>query len=111
MQYFCLENEREGTCYHEFHRGKWDEIDFWNPNSLLLHDDILEETKLYKAFGAALPTYDYFGETKVTSKDWCLIREYTKAHLGENAQEALNEIEHWVNDVFAKEGLFTILGI
>lgn len=111
MQYFCLENERKGTCYHEFYRGNWNEMDFWNPNSLLLHDDLLEKTELHKAFTAVIPAYNYFGATKVTSTDWFLICEYAKTHLNKAAQDALDEIDPWIKDVFEKEGLFTLLGI
>lgn len=111
MEYFCCVDKREGTCYHEFYRGKWDGIDFWNVNSVLLHDDMMEKTELYKAFQASIPSYYYFGETEVTKEEWHLVVEYTEKHLEKAAQAALEEIKDWVNEALETEGVFTILGI
>ena len=58
MKYFCYVSDRVGTCYHEFYKGKWDGKTFWKSDSILLHDDTLEELQLYKAFTAVLPDYD-----------------------------------------------------
>jgi hypothetical protein len=30
MKYFVTNKERQGTCYHEFYKGKWDEKTFWS---------------------------------------------------------------------------------
>ncbi len=111
MEYFCLPEKRQGTCSHEFFRGKWDKLDYWNVTSLLLHDDMMQQTNLYEAFDKVLSNYKFWGETEITLNDWDLVCEYTKDCLGENAQKAIFEIKHWTDDVFAKEGLFTILGI
>lgn len=111
MKYFCLPSEQEGSCYHEFYRGKWVENDFWNPNSLLLHDDVLMDTELYQAFHAVLPHYAYYGITEVTAAEWSSVQKYAAEHLGAKAQEALAEAEDWLHDIFEKEGVLSILGI
>ena len=41
MKYFVTDEQREGTCYNEFYKGKWDEETFWKKDSLSLHDDVL----------------------------------------------------------------------
>lgn len=111
MQYFCNADERKGTCYHEFYRGKWDGSDFWNEKSVLIHDDVLRELELYRAFEAVIPVYDYFGKTEITQKEWMLIQQYTRDHLSGKAQEALDEIIGWIDDTFLAENVVTILGI
>lgn len=111
MQYFCTADQRKGSCYHEFYRGKWKENDFWNPRSLFLHDDRMLDTGLAQAFRAVLPAYAYYGVTEVTQSQWLSVREYAKTHLGQAAQNALAEIDGWAKDVFIKEGLLSILGI
>lgn len=35
MKYFCSVNNRAGTCYHEFYRGKWDDKTFWKSDSIV----------------------------------------------------------------------------
>ncbi len=111
MKYFCLDYQRTSTAYHEFYRGKWNGNDFWNATSFMLEDNDLVTTKLYKAFKAAIPTYDAYDNTEVTPADWVVICEYANTNLEKEAQEALTEITPWINDVFAKEGLVTILGL
>nr|DAO07205.1 MAG TPA: hypothetical protein [Caudoviricetes sp.] len=58
-----------------------------------------------------MPDYNSYGETEIIFNEWLSIQKYTKEHLSEKAQNALVEIQDWINDVFAKEGVFTILGI
>jgi hypothetical protein len=76
MKYFCYVSDRVGTCYHEFYKGKWDGKTFWKSDSILLHDDTLEELQLYKAFTAVLPDYDPYGETQVNQSQWEAILDY-----------------------------------
>ena len=48
MKYFCTEDKRVGTCYHEFQKGKWDEHTFWKEDSLLLSDDVLVDLEFFQ---------------------------------------------------------------
>lgn len=110
MNYFCTVSNHVGTCYHEFYKGKWDHKTFWKSDSILLHDDTLEELGLYKAFAAVLPDYDPYGETQVNQSQWESILDYA-SQLDTEAKTALTEAAAWVKDVFENEEVFTILGI
>ena len=110
MKYFCYVSDRVGTCYHEFYKGKWDGKTFWKSDSILLHDDTLEELQLYKAFTTVLPDYDPYGETQVNQSQWEAILDYA-SQLDTEAKPALTEAAAWVKNVFENEGVFTILGI
>lgn len=33
MKYFVTDRERDGTCYHEFYKGRWDGKTFWKEDS------------------------------------------------------------------------------
>lgn len=109
MKYFCSVNERVGTCYHEFYRGKWDGKTFWKSDSILLHDDTLTELKIYEAFAAAIPDYAPYGVTEVNKAQWDAVLEYPS--LSPEAKAALAEAEPWVKETFKSEKVFTILGI
>ena len=39
MKYFVFDHQRNGSCYYEFYKGKWDGKTFWNPDSISIHDD------------------------------------------------------------------------
>jgi hypothetical protein len=110
MYYFCTVSNRVGTCYHEFYKGKWVHKTFWKSDSILLHDDTLEELGLYKAFAAVLPDYDRYGETQVNQSQWESILDYA-SQLDTEAKAALSEATAWVGDVFENGEVFTILGI
>lgn len=110
MEFFCYVNDRKGTCYHEFYKGKWDNKTFWKSDSILLDDDILSELEIYKAFLAVIPDYDPYGITEVTQSQWKAILDYA-SKLDTEALTALTEAIPWVNKVFKDEEVFTILGI
>jgi hypothetical protein len=60
MNYFVLPNERKGTAYHEFQTGNKSNL-FWDQPSLLLSEDMMEETKLGEFFTKIIPNYNYYG--------------------------------------------------
>ena len=39
MKYFVYNNQRDGTCYHEFYKGKWDGKTFWKDDSICIDDN------------------------------------------------------------------------
>lgn len=111
MKYFVTEQERSGTCYHEFYKGAWDGSTFWRADSLLLHDDVLcEHRGFWETIAKVVPAYDTYGETRITHEDWqkigALIR---KRDAGSRALYA--EADAWLGDVWRVYDCFTILGI
>lgn len=65
VKYCCTEQQRKGSCYHEFQRGKFKDT-FWHEDSLLLHDDILYQLSLGEFFRNIIPSYCDYGETEIT---------------------------------------------
>lgn len=110
LKYFSTEENREGTCYHEFQKGRWDEHTFWKKDSLLLSDDVLTELKLGKLFRKALQDYDPYGPVEVDKKQWATLLELA-CEDGGVCMDALQEADAWAQECFATEEVFTILGI
>ena len=110
MKYFILNNQRDGSSYHEFYKGKWDEKTFWKSDSILLHDDYLYDNGFVDAIYEIVPSYDPFGETEISVDEW---KEIGKLILlkDEKSQEIYNEASKWLEDVFKNYSCFTILGI
>ncbi|MBQ3161120.1 MAG: hypothetical protein IJC04_03235 [Oscillospiraceae bacterium] len=110
MKYFCKDNERIGTCYHEFQKGKFNGTDFWKANSLCIHDDIHCKIKLGELIQSVVPEYSPTGETTVTREQWEVICCKANEAGGELA-EAVAEADIWVRNVFDKYDVFTMIGI
>ena len=99
MKYCITIDKKQGTCYHEFYRGRWDEVSFWKKDSLLLHDDILfSMIGFVEALETAFPDYDPFGETEVSVEKWRQIGEIISKKSRES-QELYAEIDEWATDV------------
>ncbi len=112
MKYFVYDDQRKGTGYHEFCKGKWNEKTFWSPDSLCLHDDILcEAASFTAALTLVLPAYDPFGETEVHPEHWKQLRERIYSTEDELAMELYREADEWAQSAFATHGCFTIIGI
>lgn len=110
MKYFCTEEERKGTCYHEFQKGKWDGRTFWKEDSLLLDDDIYWELGMGKLFKKMLAGYDAYANTEVSREQWEAISQ--RAHeLGGCLQTAVEEVDTWIKEELGEEECFTILGL
>ena len=111
MKYFIRNNERKGTVYHEFYKGKWDEETFWKDDSLLLHDDVIFKGEGFgEAIIKVIPTYDSCGETEVSVEQWKKIGEEIK-YKDEYSRELYEELDGWLEDVFKEYDCFTILGL
>lgn len=112
MKYFVNNDQRSGTCYHEFYKGKWDESTFWASDSILLHDDILyEAAEFAEAIAEIIPVYDPYGETEIYPEQWKMIGERVCKSGNQMAVELYFEANEWVQDVFPSYGCFTIIGI
>ena len=109
MKYFVFDYQRDGTCYHEFYKGKWNGHTFWKSDSISLDDDYLFDG-FVDAIISVIPTYDRFGETEISSDEW---KEIGKSILSKDkkSQEIYYEANKWLEDVFKKYSCFTILGI
>ena len=111
MKYFVTASQRKGTCYHEFWRGKWDGVSFWSPDSILLHDDVLDDCRAFaEAMLAVIPAYAPFGITEVTHPQWEAVGALAEA-AGGNAAELYAEADAWAREVFRTHDRFTVLGI
>ena len=95
MEYFCSVGDRVGSCYHEFYVGKWDNKTFWKSDSILLHDDTLNDLEIYRAFAAVIPDYDPYGATQVNQSQWEAIVD-NASQLNTKAKNALS----FFNQVF-----------
>lgn len=108
MKYFICENEREGTAYHEFFKGKWDNT-FWNPESILLHDDILTENRDFcKAIMKIVPEYDPYGVTEINQEQWIDIGEEI---TDITSKDIYDEATVWLDTVWEEYDCITLLGI
>lgn len=111
LKYFIYNNERVGTCYHEFFMGKWDEQTFWSDSSLYLDDDLFIEFNLYEqVFSKVFAPYNVCGDNRVTNSDWeriCAVSE----QCGGEVRELFDELKPWAEENFSKYGEFWILGI
>lgn len=110
MKYFCTESERIGTCYHEFYKGKFDGVDFWKADSLLIHEDIHYAIKFEELIRFVITKYNPVGETEVTQEEWNMI--YNEAFIrGGELRDAIFEANSWVEDTFKEYEVFTMIGM
>lgn len=109
MKVFCRDDERYGTCYHEFQRGEWDGCTHWCADSLCIHDDRMIETGLDVLLAECIPGYDPWGLTAVSLVQWEEVVRRAERIGGERA-EAVREADEWVRADVAMTG-FVILGI
>ena len=109
MKYFIRNDQKIGSCYHEFYKGKWDGHTFWKSDSILLDDDVMTDG-FVQAIMEVIPSYDPFEITEVSILEW---QEIGKRILSNDiiTQEQYKEANEWLEDVFQKYTCFTILGI
>ena len=109
MKYFVKDNERIGTCYHEFYKGKWDKHTVWKSDSISLHDDFMFDG-FVDAIVEVIPTFDPFGETEISIEEWNEIGKIILTK-DQKSQAVFNEANEWLKDVFKAYTCFTILGL
>ena len=107
--YFIKSHERDGTCYHEFYRGKWKNNDFWNESSICIDDDDMT-ARFVELIRKYVPSYDYYGETEITLKQWQQIKNEGLLTADKTA-DIINQAENWMAETFKEHKVFTILGI
>lgn len=110
MKYFVFDYQREGSCYHEFYKGKWDQKTYWKADSIFLDDDFL-----FKGFIDAIvevvPSYSPYEETEVSIAQWNEIGKIISTKDIES-QVVYHEANAWLTrQVFTRYNCFTILGI
>lgn len=115
MKFFMSEQEwkeSDSSCFHEFQKGDWDEekMEYWKPDSINLHDDIMYELAFDSLIMKVAPEYDPFGETRITKPQQDEI-VHLSAEIGGDVAALVIEADKWVQDTFAEYGVFTILGI
>ena len=111
MKYFVNDNERKGTCYHEFYKGEWDGKTFWKEDSIPIHDEIMYKNRGFvEAIEEVIPTYDPYDITEVSFENWIKIGKIIQ-QKDENSKEIYKEANEWLEDVFKENDCFTILGI
>ena len=111
MKYFVFERDREGTCYHEFYKGKWDNKTFWKTDSLCIYDDILSDNiGFVQAIRAVIPNYDSYGVTEISAEQWNEIGSLITNKYNSSI-DLYQEADRWLRKVFQEYDCFTILGI
>lgn len=111
IKYFVIDSKRQGTCYHEFYKGKWDGITFWKEDSLSLHDDVLYECNGFtEAILAVIPSYNPVDITEISYSQWKKIGQIIE-EKDQKVKELYQEADEWAKEVFEIYDCFTILGI
>ncbi len=111
MKFFVTDEQREGTAYHEFFKGRWDEKSFWHKDSIYLFDDELMNHKgFYDALRQCVPGYDPYDMIEVSKENWKDVRECIPQDDTESI-ELYEEADVWVKEVFKECTCFTILGL
>ena len=110
MKYFVSDDQRDGTCYHEFYKGKWNRKTYWKTDSISLDDDYLFNG-LIDAIREIVPSYDPYSVTEISIEQWNEIGEIVLTK-DTKSQEVYHEADIWLKEqVFPKHKCFTILGI
>ena len=109
-KYFVSPKERNGSCYYEFYKGKWDEKTFWKEDSICIDDNDWYDCEFVDILIKYAPNYDPFGETEINKFQWEQIKTDCLLCGGKSAALA-KEADHWMIDTFSKYSVFTILGI
>ncbi len=108
-KYFCRNQERQGTGYLEYTKGRWDKETFWQDDSMYLNIDfeILDYVQILQS---VLPNYSTYGVTEILPEQWKQIRSKAKRKVS-TIVEMVEEIDCWMYDTFQTHGKVTILGI
>lgn len=109
MKFCVTNNERQGSCYFEFQKGKFHNT-HWNENNLCLSADVFDELGLYNLFSNVIMQFNYYGPNEITLKQWLQIKGESEK-IGGKAMDVIKEIDIWVNTVFPNETIISILGI
>lgn len=111
MEYFCLNDEREGSCYQEYQQGRF-EGNHWLTGSLFMHDDIACEIGIYDIFFDVIETYDPYSACPytITKSVWDMIVGKAVAKGGK-VRMAISELTPWAEENFKIHEEFTVIAI
>lgn len=110
MKYFCTEDMRVGSSYHEFQKGKSEKIQCWKKDSILLSDLVYFELGIEDLFYESFENYDYYGVTYVDKSQWDAL-VLAALDVGGDVYEAVCEADLWAKKVFESEDYITIYGM
>lgn len=111
MRYFVFNKDRNGTCYHEFYKGKWDKKTNWKHDSLYLDDDVLScNIGFVEAIREVIFDYDLYGVTEISVEQWDEIGKFI-INKDSNSIALYQELNKWLEKVFQEHDCFTVLGI
>ena len=100
---------RGGTCYFEFQRGRF-RGKHWLDRSVYLDAELFDHLHLFSLFQEALPHFNYYYVTEVSPAQYEKLKSLALARGGESSA-LIQELDHWVQDCFLTENVFTICGI
>lgn len=111
MKYFCLNKERNGSCYHEYQKGNNSE-GHWSNSSVFIDDDLSREIGMNDMNFKIIKKYDPYSAMRyrITKEIWNRMLEYANK-TGGDLQAALLEIKPWVDENFKTEEFFMIITI
>lgn len=112
MKYFCSNDERFGSCYHEYQRGHLEKRQYWRDSSLYLDDDIAVDIKLHEIYFEVIKDYDPYSAERyfVNKAMWGEILRKAIARGGA-VKEAVMELSPWAEENFKTEKEFTVITI
>ena len=110
QKYFIKSKDRNGSCYYEFYKGKWDGKTFWKDDSICIDDNDFFDCDFIDVLIKYVPNYDPFGETEITKHQWEQIKADCILSGGKTAA-IVKEADKWMVDTFSKYPIFTILGL
>ena len=90
MKYFCKEEDRNGTDYHEFQKGKWYKQTFFDSHSILIRDDVFTDIGLKALCEKCIPEYDYYSGSVVTEAVWKKMLKEAKKQGCKSAKVVAN---------------------
>ena len=109
MKYFVFDYQRNGSCYHEFYKGKWDGCTHRKADSIMLDDDLLCNG-FVDAIIEIVPDYAPYGVTEISVDEWQKIGNVILTK-DKTSQKLYSEADKWLRKVFEDYSCFTILGI
>lgn len=110
MKFKYFKTKIQGGCYFEFQRGKWDGRSHWKTDSLFLYADIFDSLKLFYIFSEALEAFNYYGPNEITRQIWHKLMQNANQAGGETA-DLISEAAPWVEENFAQNEVFYVLGV
>lgn len=110
MKYFVFDHERINTVYHEFQKGKFDDITFWKDDSISLSDDLLFTLHIEDLFASVIPGYNSYSQFEIDKELWEKIMSAAQ-QVGGEVLACLSEADEWAKNTYLEYDVFTIIGV